>query len=164
MDENLRSTFRVPAVPGLDAHLRHDGRSHPCSIENLSAGGARLESPLVLPPGAGCMLAVRVLDPSTPAVAVPFLEIPMEVLERLDEDSNHHVYRLHSLAPEGSKDYEAAMHLVFDAQRRARALQTGADQASPMVSDETRRDQLRTSTTQRFSSGSLRPGTDDDSD
>lgn len=160
MDENQRDSFRVEPAPGLEAELFHEGRIAPCVLHNLSAGGAKVTSPLAMSSGAHCTLGVR-------STAAPgrqqesYVSFLMEVLEATREADDAFSYRLRSMTAPGSAEYEAAAKLVFDAQRAILAGGSGAEPSSPMVSDTERRRRLRVLRPPRFTKRSLRPGSSD---
>lgn len=159
MSENLRETFRIDAEAELEAELFHEGRVSPCSVHNLSAGGAKVASRLAMPAGAQCTLGVR-LGPSlrTGAKIPPYVSFLMEALEAIPLEDGEIEYRLRSTTAAGSSQYEAAAKLVFATQRAIIAQRTGASDASPMVVDEERRKRFRLPSVARFSKRSLRPG------
>lgn len=158
MTENQRETFRIGPDSDLQAELFHEGRVSPCRIENLSAGGAKVTSELRMPAGAQCTLGVRLGSSMRTSTAVEYVSFLMEVLDDVLPEQGPVTYRLRSTTGPGSAEYEAAARLVFAAQRHARSRETGADEASPMASDEQRRANLRVEQQARFSKKSLRPG------
>lgn len=158
MSENQRETFRIGPDSDLEAELFHEGRIAPCQIENLSAGGAKVTSDLRMPAGAQCTLGVRLGTSMRASSAIPYVSFLMEVLDDDLPEQGPFTYRLRSTTGPGSAEYEAAAKLVFEAQRQARARETGTDRSSPMVSDEERRAKLRVEQQARFSKKSLRPG------
>jgi hypothetical protein len=149
MTENQRESFRIGPDSDLTAELLQAGRSMRCELENLSAGGAKITTSRSLEAGGECTLVLR--------LGATMVRLPMQVL-----DSTATSARLRATSEPGSPEYEAAMHLVREAQRRQRAKAAGTDEASPMVSDEERRAKLRRPSSPRFSKGSLRPGASDD--
>jgi hypothetical protein len=163
MADNQRESFRIEADSDLEAQLSHAGRSEPCMVENLSAGGAKLTCRIDLPAGTQCTLRAR-LGPGLrgPNSATTFVELPVEVLESTPKaaGSESIAYRLRTTAEAGSPQYEAMQKLIFAAQRAAAAKRTGASMASPMVTDEQRHERIRSEKKSRFSKGSLRPGSD----
>lgn len=156
MAENQRESFRIEGDPMLRAELFHEGRVAPCSIENLSAGGASLTSTIQMQPGSQCTLGVR-LDDSIQTVAATYVSFLMEVLEASPAPTGTS-YRLRNTTGPGTPEFEAATKLVFEAQRLRRAGETGTGAGSPMATDEDRRRDLRSDPRPRFSKGSLRPG------
>lgn len=158
MTENQRESFRIDADEELHAELFHEGRVAPCTLQNLSAGGARLRSKLEMPPGTQCTLGVR-LGGAGHGPNGRYVSFLLGVLDATPK-GDWFEYRLQSLTAPGSAEHEAATRLVFEAQRRRLAASSGTDQASPMASDEQRRKELRTEQRQRFSKGSLRPDSD----
>jgi hypothetical protein len=146
MTANQRETFRIEPED-FDATLRWQGREARCVVENLSAGGARVTSTLPVPQAAECELVLRPADAI--GAGTPQEAHAMKVLE-----AGPGWLRLRTVRP------DALSNLVFEAQRLARARQTGAGEASPMASDGGRRRALRTEQRQRFSKGSLRPDAD----
>ncbi len=158
MTENQRESFRVGPDSDMQAELFHEGRVAPCQLENLSAGGAKVTSDLRMPSGAQCTLGVRLGSSMRSSTAVSYVSFLMEVLDLVVPAQGPVTYRLRSTTGPGSAEYEAAAKLVFAAQRQTRARETGADEASPMVSDEERRAKLRVEQEARFSKKSLRPG------
>ena len=162
MADNQRESFRIEADSDLEAQLSHSGRTAPCRIENLSAGGAKLSCDLDLPAGTRCTLRAR-LGPGLrdPRTTTAFVELPVEVLEAHPTPGSESIaYRLRSTAEPDSPPYEAMQKLIFAAQRAAAAKRTGASMASPMVTDEQRHERIRAEKKSRFSKGSLRPGSD----
>lgn len=158
MTENQRESFRIGPDSDMQAELFHEGRIAPCTLENLSAGGAKVTSELRMPPGAQCTLGVRLGASMRTTGSVQYVSFLMEVLDDALPEQGPVTYRLRSTTGPGSAEYEAAAKLVIAAQRQARARETGSDEASPMVSDEERRAKLRTEQQARFSKKSLRPG------
>lgn len=163
MTENLRESFRIEASSDLDAELFHEGRVAPCSLVNLSAGGARIRTSLAMPAAAQCTLGVRLGARlrRTGAGTPPYVSFLMEVLDGSPREDGSWDYRLRSTTGPGSDQYEAAAKLVFAAQRAHLASQSGIEPASPMVVDRERRRRLRTILRPRFTKRSLRPGQDD---
>lgn len=157
MTENQRETFRIEPDSDLEAELFHEGRVTPCELENLSAGGAKVTSSLQMAAGAQCTLGVRLGQSLRSSTPIPYVSFLMEVLDLETTVDGPTTYRLRSTTAEGSPEREAAAKLVFEAQRRARSRATGADESSPMVSDEERRTKLRVEQQPRFSKRSLRP-------
>ncbi|MCW2928507.1 MAG: hypothetical protein JWM86_2475 [Thermoleophilia bacterium] len=178
MSENQRESFRLePEHQTLDAELFHEGRVAPCSLTNLSAGGAKATSQLRIPEGRQCTLGVRLAGPLRDTAKMPYLSFHMEVIEatalafepddptRLglgDPARQEWEYRLRNVMAPGSAEYEAAAKLVFAAQRRALSSRTGAEPSSPMVSERERRRAFWMPRRGRFGRGSLRPGDDAD--
>lgn len=162
MDENQRESFRVDSAPGLEAELFHEGRVAPCSLHNLSAGGAKVTSTVSLAPGSHCTLGVRT-QATMPGrgSAATYVSFLMEVLEATPATGGSFEYRLRSMTGPGSKEYEAAARLVFEAQRALLARGSGAEPSSPMVTDPDRRRRLRVLRPPRFTKRSLRPGQHD---
>ena len=154
--DNQRQSFRVEAR--IEGELFHEGRVVPCMVENLSAGGAAVTTGLELEAGTQCTLGLRMDREQRAALGVDYLSFHMEVLEASPVRGGDMLYRLRNLTSEGSKAYERANKLVFDAQRRARAEETGTGEASPLASDRERRGGLRRIRRPRFSKGSMRPG------
>jgi hypothetical protein len=159
MQENQRESFRIDGEP-FRAELFHEGKVAPCSVENLSAGGASVSSSMSMPVGSQCTVGVRLAD-SLRGDGVGYVSFLMEVLEAAAQGESFQ-YRLRNTTAPGSTQFEAATKLVFEAQRRRRAGATGTDEASPMVTDQERRRRLRTDPRPRFSKGSLRPDSDPD--
>lgn len=161
MTENHRESYRVDAGPDLEADLFHEGRVTRCVLRNLSAGGASVSSPLSLPVGTRCTLGVRLgTEHRATSTTLPYVSFLMEVLDASPGRRGNTDYRLRSISPPGSREHEAAAHLVFEADRRRRARASGIDSATPMSSDPERRRRLRNPFRQRFSKGSLRPDRD----
>lgn len=158
MTENQRESFRIGPDSDLRAELFHEGRISPCRLENLSAGGAKVTSELRMPAGAQCTLGVRLGSSMRVSTTISYVSFLMEVLDLDAPPTGPVTYRLRSTTAPGSDEYEAAAKLVFEAQRQTRSRTTGTDEASPMASDEDRRSKLRVPKKQRFSKGSLRPG------
>lgn len=161
MTENLRESFRIDAESDLEAELFHQGRAKPCTLHNLSAGGAKATSALHVPEGAACTLRIRLgvglRDPGPPP---PFVDFPVSVIELTPSDDLWD-YRLRSTTQPGSPAYEAVAKLVFAAQRAQRATETGREVASPMAVDLERRRRFRIPSTKRFTKKSFRPGSHD---
>lgn len=157
--ENRRETFR--ARLDVDAEIFHEGRVVACNVTDLSAGGARIESGIELPIGTQCTLGMRLGDELARATGTEYLSWHLEVLDRTELPGDLHEYRVRSLSTPGSDAYEAAHKVVFEAHRRALAAERGTEDASPMASDEERREQLREPDQARFSRSSLRPGVDE---
>jgi len=161
MTENQRESYRVDAGTDLDADLFHEGRVTRCVLMNLSAGGARVSSSQSIPVGGQCTLGVRLGAEHRPtATSLSYVSFLMEVLDATPGRQGRTDYRLRSISGPGSKQHEAAAHLVFEAERRRRARASGIDAATPMASDPERRSRLRIPFRQRFSKGSLRPDQD----
>ena len=159
MTEDQREAFRLDAGDELRAELFYEGRVAPCTLENLSAGGARLVSSLQMDPATQCTLGVR-LGKRAHAPGVRYVSFLLEVLDATPA-ADGTSYRLRSLTAPGTPEYEEAAKLVFEMQRQRLGAASGADEASPMATDEQRRQQLRTPKRRRFSKGSLRPGQGD---
>lgn len=140
---NQRSSFRIDEE--LDAELHFRSRVFPCRIVNLSAGGARIQSGQDLPRDRTCMLQVPLKDDLADAVGAPTMKMHLEILDSTPNEEGF-VTRLRSLDGPGSPEHEAMAKLVFAIQRRARAAQSGVDDASPMQStaDSIRRERTRT--------------------
>lgn len=155
MSENQRESFRIDADSELQAELFHEGRVAPCRLQNLSAGGALVECELELQPGTQCTLGVR-LRGRLAGAGLPYVSFLMQVLEPAESQAPS-MYRLRSMTGPGSREYEEASRLVFEAQRLRRAAASGTAEASPMATDPDRRRQLRPQPRTRFSKGSLRP-------
>ena len=156
--DEQRGSFRVEAR--IEGELFHEGRVVPCEVENLSAGGAAVTTGLELEPGTQCTLGLRMDREQRAATGLDYLSFHMEVLEGTAQRGGDIHYRMRNLTSEGSDAYERAQKLVFDAQRRARAAETGSDEASPLASDRDRRTGLKRIRRPRFSRGSMRPGSD----
>ncbi|MCW2925677.1 MAG: hypothetical protein JWM98_3081 [Thermoleophilia bacterium] len=156
MNENLRESFRIGPEAELEAELVHGGRTVRCTVRNLSAGGAKVSTDLEVEPGAACTLRVRIPASQPGANPAPWVEFETEVLE-VDGAGPARAVRLRNVTATGSPQYEGAAKLVFEAQRRARARESGSSVASPMASDEERRRALRPADRPRYSRGSLRP-------
>jgi hypothetical protein len=161
MTENQRESFRIDADPQLQAELFHEGRVTPCDLRNLSAGGARLRCSMPMATGSHCTLGVRIAPRHGADAGGTYVSFLMEVLESTAHDDDLYEYRLRNATGPGSQDYEAATKLVFEAQRRRLSAESGADESSPMASDDQRRRRLRIPRRPRFSRRSLRPGNDD---
>lgn len=155
MTENQRESFRIGPDAGLEVELLRAGRSIPCELVNLSAGGAKVTTAVALEPGEQCTLTLQLGRELRTQGKTAVVRLPMEVL-----DGSGSTVRLRSTSASGSPEYEAATRLLLEAQRLQRARKTGTDDASPMVSDEERRARLRRQDGPRFSKGSLRPGSD----
>lgn len=129
MSTNQRAAFRIDEE--LDAILHIHGRTHPCRIVNLSAGGARLHSQVELREGRACMVTIPLDAQLAEAVGEPVATMHVEIL-----DSQHagteHIARARSIDDTGSPEQQAMARLVFALQRRARSHESGADEASPM--------------------------------
>ena len=140
---NQRSSFRIDEE--LEAELHFRGRIFPCRIVNLSAGGARIHSDQDLPRDRTCMVQVPLTGDLATSVGAPTMKMHLEVLDSTPSDGGF-VTRMRSLDGPGSTEHEAMAKLVFAIQRRARAVQSGVDDASPMQStaDSIRRERTRT--------------------
>lgn len=160
MTENLRESFRIEADSDLEAELFHQGRARSCTVENLSAGGAKVASTLEVPVGAACTLRVRLGPGLRHAAPEPFVSFAMEVLES-SAGGGALQYRLRSTAQPGSVEYEAGTKFMFAAQRARRAMETGREVASPMVVDPERRRRFRVPSMKRFTKKSFRPDSHD---
>lgn len=148
MTEQQRESFRVDTQ--FEAEVFHHGRVVSCTVQNLSAGGALVETSLEMPAGAHCTLGLALEGDLATATGLPYVSFHMEVLAAQPVRGGLLTYRLRNVTSSGSKEYETATKLVF------------AAQASPMASDPDRRGRLRTRMTTRFGRGSLRPGSDED--
>lgn len=129
MATNQRSSFRIDE--NLDAELHYRGRVHPCQIVNLSAGGARIRSEIELARERTCKVDVTLPKELARSASLSVVSMHLEVLDSTP-DSDEFISRMRSLDPPGSPEQEMAAKLVFALQRRARAAQSGADDASPM--------------------------------
>ncbi|MCW2961758.1 MAG: hypothetical protein JWM25_821 [Thermoleophilia bacterium] len=155
MTTNQRDTFRIYRTFD-DAELFHEGRVVACTVHNLSAGGAQVESALEMPEGSHCTLGLR-LDPQMAADAgIEYLSFHMSVLEATPRAGGQLTYRLRNETRPGSPEYEAAAKLVFAAQRRELAERSGADEASPMAHDTAKPRRRRSIFKVRFGKGSTR--------
>lgn len=160
MTENLRETFRVEPDAELECELFHEGRVAPCTLHNLSAGGAKVSCTLPMAAGAQCTLGVR-LSPSLRGSTHPaYVSFLMEVAEASPREDEGFDVRLRSTTGPGSPQFEAASKLVFATQRRLLAQRSGSEAASPMHSDPERRGGFRRSMLRRFGKRSLRPDQD----
>jgi hypothetical protein len=160
MSEQQRASFRVETQ--FEAELFHEGRVVSCTVQNLSAGGALVETALEIRTGSQCTLGLA-LDPElAQATGLDYVSFHMEVLASQPISAGRWQHRLHNVTRSGSKEYETATKLVFAAQRRAISHETGTDHASPMATDEARRGRLRSTLATRFGRSSLRPGSNDD--
>jgi len=157
MTENQRESFRADPGPEVEAQLVWRLRSAPCTVLDLSAGGAKVTSTLAMPKGTDCTLRLQIGEALRSATKFDDVQLPMTVLDSSSEDGLV-TYRLKNQVGPGAFQYEAATKLVLEAQRRARAAAAGIEDASPMATDEERRASLRTQRTPRFGKGSLRPG------
>ena len=160
MSKNLRESFRVGGEADIEAELFHEGKVAPCLVINLSAGGAKVISELDVPAGSQCTLGIR-LTSKIKGWNEPYVSFLMEVLQVTYGLDGRRVCRLKNMTAPGTADYEMAAKLVFEAQRRLLAKSTGTDAASPMVSDEARRAELRPPERPRYSKDSLQPGQGD---
>jgi len=159
MDDNQRDSFRLER--NFEAELSHEGRVSACVVTNLSAGGARIQTTFEMRTGRSCTLGI-LLDPRTRAEAgVDQVSFHMEILERTELPEAMIEYRLRNATGPGSSEYETAARLVVQAQRQMIAAETGAGEASPMVSDDDRRRRFRIPVRPRFGKGNMRPGSDD---
>jgi hypothetical protein len=157
---NQRDSVRIDEH--LEAEVFVDGRVIPCSIENLSAGGARIHSIAELQAGQQCTLGIRLPSDLQRATGLPYVSFHLEVLESEALRGGLNAYRTRNLTGPGNQDYEEAAKLVFAMQRRILAASSGADESSPMVGptgDASRR--RRRGIRGRFGRGSLRPGSSD---
>ena len=158
MTENLRESFRIEADPDLETELFHEGRVKPCSLHNLSAGGAKVTSAISMPQGAQVTLGVRLGSELRTSQSTPqYVSFLMEVLEATPRPDHAFDYRLRSTTGPGSQEYETAAKLVFAAQRARLAKRSGVEPSSPMVVDEERRRGLRIPLLARFTKRSMRP-------
>lgn len=139
---NQRSSFRIDEE--LDAELHHRGRVIPCRIVNLSAGGARVLSDQDLPRDRTCMVQVPLTGDLATSVGAPVANMHLEVLDSTPGEGGF-VTRMRSLDGPGSPEHESTAKLVFALQRRARAAQSGAAEASPMrtTAESIRRERSR---------------------
>lgn len=160
MTEQNRASFRVDT--SFEAELFHQGRVVGCTVVNLSAGGARVETALEMRAGAQCTLGLALDRELAAATGMTYVSFHMEVLAAEPLRDGQLVYRLHNATGSTSPEYETATKLVFAAQRRMRAAASGAEGSSPMVSDHERRVKHRSKLRTRFGRGSLRPGSDED--
>lgn len=140
---NQRSSFRIDEE--LDAELHFRGRTFPCRIVNLSAGGARIQSDQDLPRDRTCMVQVPLTGDFADAVGASTMKMHLEILDSTPQDGSF-VTRMRSLDGAGTPEHEAIAKLVFAIQRRARAVQSGVDDASPMqtTAESIRRERTRT--------------------
>jgi hypothetical protein len=173
MDQSeQRETFRVETR--LDAELFHDGDVAPCSVRNLSAGGALVETVLALDPPARCTLGLRLGPQWAKSAGMDYVTFHLEVLDRteleddVDADTGEpaeplHVLRMRNLTEADSPAWERAHKVVFEAQRQQLAERSGSDHASPMASDRERRRALRRQSRPRYRKAALRPDLPDDS-
>lgn len=169
MSENQRESFRVePDDATMHAELFHEGRVAPCTLHNLSAGGARVTSRLALRAGTQCTLGVRLTGALLASAPKPYVSFHMEVLdatpitaEGSQDATPSFDYRLRSITGPGSSEYEGAAKLVFAAQRRELSATSGAEPATPMVSERERRRTFWLPRRRRFSRDDLRPGSGD---
>ncbi|MCW2956080.1 MAG: hypothetical protein JWO69_949 [Thermoleophilia bacterium] len=150
---NQRDSFRIDET--FEAELFHEGRVAPCSVQNLSAGGALVTARLDMPSGSYCTLGIR-LDPELAATTgQEYFSFHMEVLEPAPSQLPS-AHRLRTASGPGSPEYEAAARLVVAAQRRSRARQTGAVEASPMSHDSEQPRRRRSIFKRRFGKNSTR--------
>lgn len=159
MDEQQRQSFRIDShFPG---ELFHEGRVAPCEVLNLSAGGARVHTRMELRSGAVCTLGIPLDSDLEKAAGTSYVSFHMFVLDAVPQADGEHIdYRLQHVASsnETAGEYELATRVVFAAQRRELAHESGAEDASPMVSDHERRKSLISRMKPRFSRGSVRGG------
>ena len=139
---NQRSSFRIDE--NLDAELHYRGRVHPCQIVNLSAGGARIRTQIELTRERTCMVEVPLPKELARSAGRAVVQLHLEVLDSTPDDQQF-VTRMRSLDAPGSPEQEATAKLVFALQRRARAAQSGAEDASPMqtTAESIRRERSR---------------------
>jgi hypothetical protein len=159
MAEQHRESFRVESH--LSGELFHEGRVAPCDVQNLSAGGARVTSRMQLRPGAVCTLGIPLDGDLEQAAGTRYVSFHMYLLDAVPlEDGELVDYRLKhvSSSNEAGGDYQLATKVVFAAQRRELAHESGADEASPMVSTHERRKGFMSRIKPRFSRGSVRGG------
>ena len=164
-----REYFRVEGADVLVAELELGGRTHPCTVDNMSAGGACVRVFASGAPGDRVRLRVRTSrdDELAGAAAPPYVAFAGEILDVSTEPmagSPHagdaqSIVRLRFVPESGSAGADAATRIVFEAQRLLRARSLGTDDASPMATDPERRAALRPSFEPRFNRGSLRPDT-----
>jgi hypothetical protein len=90
------------------------------------------------------MVEVPLPQSLAPAAGVERVMLHLEVLDSTPDEKNF-ITRMRSLDAPGSPEQEATAKLVFALQRRARAAQSGADDASPMqtTSESIRRERSR---------------------
>lgn len=155
MDDNLRETFRIDPGSDLTARLTYQGRSVPCELHNLSAGGALVSCPIQLPDGASCELVLSSGTTTGPNDSLATL--PSRVLSSHATRDGHTELRLQATSSTGSAQFEATMRLVMAAQRRQLARQAGTAESSPMQSSSERRRGLRARMRERFTKRSMRP-------
>ncbi|MCW2972163.1 MAG: hypothetical protein JWN72_436 [Thermoleophilia bacterium] len=159
MDEQQRQSFRVESH--FAGELFHEGRVAPCDVLNLSAGGARVQTRMRLASSAVCTLGIPLDADLEKAAGVGYVSFHMYVLDAVPHEGDELVdYRLqHVSSPsETAGGYQLATRVVFAAQRRDLAHESGADQASPMVSTHERRLGFMSRTKARFSRASIRGG------
>jgi hypothetical protein len=68
-----------------------------------------------------------------------------------------HWYRCRNVSPEGTEAYERAVRVVFAAERARRALDTGTDEASGMVTPRKRRADKRPGSGDRYGRSNVNP-------
>lgn len=155
MSENLRETFRVYTT--FEAELFHEGRVVPCTVTDISAGGARVESGLEMPSGAHCTLGLRLEGSLEEEAGMPYVSFHMEVLEATEIPGGERQYRMRNMSGVGSKEHDEAMRVVFAAQRRQLAQRSGTElsSAAPHDDPEPRR-RPRSKFSIRFGRGSTR--------
>ena len=159
MDEQQRQSFRIE--PHFAGELFHEGRVAPCDVLNLSAGGARVRTPLRLASGAVCTLGIPLSGDLERAAGASYVSFHMFVLDAVPQSDDEVVdYRLQhvSSSSDSAGEYQLATKVVFAAQRRDLAHESGADESSPMVSTHERRLGFMSRTKARFSRASIRGG------
>ena len=157
MTDNSRETFRVEPSSAITATLTHAGRTSPCELGNLSAGGAQVTSVLSMPAGTQCSLHVHLTPTSDRQAQTTSVLLSMDVVEMRAVADELIEYRLQNMTAPGSTEHESAMRIVLAAQRSLLGEATGASEASPMASDPARRSRLRPRLLARITKRSLRP-------
>lgn len=160
MREQQRESFRIETQ--FEAELFHEGRIVACRVQNLSAGGALVETALELRANTQCTLGLALDRELATNTGLEYVSFHMEVLASEATSGGGWQHRLRNVTKSGSKEYEIATKLVFAAQRRTISQNTGADRASPMATNQERRGRLRSKLGARFGRNSLRPGSNDE--
>lgn len=156
MSDNRRNAYRVPFSARAEIVAR--GRSRPCTILNLSAGGVLIEVEREMQVGDTARLDLTLDGELQRAAGVPMLQFDLEVLGEAEHPTDDlHGYRCRHTAIEGDPQYEQARKVVFGAERAQRAAETGMGESSPMASDEQRRDQQRPERKPRYNKSSINP-------
>lgn len=155
---NERQSFRTEF--NIRAELFYHGDIAPCVIVNMSAGGMMLQAGMTIPEASQVTLGLRLYDDLKQAAGIDYLSFHLEVLEVLEAEGatdSTWLYRCRNLTNEGSPLYERAIKVVFEAERRRLAAESGNDKLSPMATDAKRRAGQRTESVARYKKASIDP-------